>query len=208
MGVLLIVLLAAALTAAPPTPITAAAVTPLVAAAGGSLTSGAPGPSAVFPVTVSSVQMLGAATVVLGYDPARVRPVACQRGTAFDVGVCNRNYDRDGDGTADAVFFSVLSLNGVSTTDPVPLYNITWQAVAATQEETTTALTVEVRTFSDADGFPLPYATQDGQITLLLPPTMTPTATATATPTPTATVTPTATAPERRTYLPLVLRAP
>ena len=166
---------------------TAPDVTPLVAAASGSLTTGAPGPSAVFPVTVTDVQKLGAASVLVGYDPASLKPVACQRGPAFDVGVCNRNYDRNGDGTADAVLFAVLSLNGVSTTDTaVPLANITWQAVAAVQDERTTALTVEVRTFTDTDGRPLTYTTQDGQITLLPPPPPT----------------------IRRTYLPLVSRAP
>jgi hypothetical protein len=204
---------AAALTEGSPVPITAADMTPLVAAASGSLTSGAPGPSAVFPITVSDIQKLGAATVVVGYDPASLKPVACQRGPAFDVGVCNRTYDRDGDGTADAVLFAVLSLNGVSTTGTaVPLANITWQAVTAVQDERVTALTVEVRTFTDTDGRPMNYTTQDGQITLLppLPATKTPTATTTATPTATATATPTptATAHERRIYLPLVLRVP
>jgi hypothetical protein len=187
-GALLIVLLAAAVAAGPPALITAANVTAVVAAASGSLTSGAPGPSAVLPVTVTDVQKLGAATVVVGYDPASLKPVACQRGPAFDVGVCNRTYDRDGDGTADAVLFAVLSLNGVSTTGTaVPLANITWQAVAAVQSETTAALTVEVRTFTDTDGRPLAFTTQNGQITLL-PPLPPPTI--------------------RRTYLSLVLRTP
>jgi len=204
-GVLLIVLLTTALTASPPMPSTSADVVPVVAAASGSLTSGAPGPSAVFPITVTGVQKLGAASVLVGYDPASLKPVACQRGPAFDVGVCNHNYDRNGDGTADAVLFAVLSLNGVSTTGMVvPLANITWQAVAAVQGETTTALTVEVRTFTDTDGNPLASATQDGQITLLppSPPPITPTSTATAT------LTPTATAHERRSYLPLIVRTP
>ena len=228
---------AAALTAGSPAPITAPDAPPVVAAASGSLTSGAPGPSAVLPITVTDVQKLGAASVVVGYDPASLKPVACQRGPAFDVSVCNRTYDRDGDGTADAVLFAVLSLNGVSATDTaIPLANITWQAVAAVQDAKVTVLTVEVRTFADADGRPLTYTTQEGQITLMpaLPPTMTPTPTSTATPTatetetptptstatptatetetptPTATAspTPTATVNERRIYLPLVLRAP
>jgi hypothetical protein len=187
-GALLIVLLATTLTAGPPAPITAADVTPLVAAASGSLTSGAPGPSAVLPITVTDVQKLGAASVLVGYDPASLKPVACQRGPAFDVGVCNRTYDRDGDGTADAVLFAVLSLNGVSATGTaVPLANITWQAVAAVQDERVTVLTVEVRTFTDADGRPLEHTAQDGQITLL-PPLPPPTI--------------------RRTHLPLVLRTP
>jgi hypothetical protein len=152
-------------------PSTAADVVPVVATAGGSLTSGAPGPSAIFPVTVTGVQKLGAASVLVGYDPARIKPTACQRGPAFDVGVCNPSYDRDSDGAADAVLFAVLSLNGVSVTDtPVPLANITWQAIAAVQDESVTALTVEVRTFTDSDGKPLARATQEGQITLLPPP--------------------------------------
>jgi hypothetical protein len=230
-GALLIVFLAAVLAAGQPAPITAAGaipvaavpegsfapvtaadVPPLVVAASGTVTSGTPGPNAVFPITVTGVQKLGAASVVVGYDPASLKPVACQRGPAFDVGVCNRSYDRNGDGTADAVLFSVLSVNGVSATDTaVPLINITWQAVAAVPGEKTTALTVEVRTFTDTDARPLTYATQDGQITLLPPPPpTTPTSTATATPTATATatLTPTATAHERTTYLPLVLRTP
>ena len=151
------------------------------------MTSGAPGPSAIFPVTVTGVQKLGAASVLVGYDPARIKPTACQRGPAFDVGVCNPSYDRDSDGTPDAVLFAVLSLNGVSVTDtPVPLANITWQAIAAVQDESVTALTVEVRTFTDTDGKPLARATQEGQITLLPPPPLT----------------------IRRSYLPVILRTP
>jgi hypothetical protein len=187
LGALLIGLLAAALVAGLPAPITAAdanpavitrspasvtaaEVTPIVAAGSGSLASGAPGPSAAVPVTVADVQKLGAATVVVGYDPASLKPVACQRGPAFDVGVCNRAYDRNGDGTADAVLFAVLSLNGVSATGQgVPLANISWQAVAAVQDDRVTNLAVEVRTFTDTDGWELAFTTQDGQITLLPP---------------------------------------
>ena len=78
--------------------------------------------------------------------------------------MCNRSYDRDGDGTADAVFFAVLSLNGVSATGTaVPLANITWHAVAAVQDERVTALTVEVRTFADTDGWPLTTRPRTGR---------------------------------------------
>jgi hypothetical protein len=186
-GALLIVLLAAAISAGPPTPTTAADAPAVVAAASGSLTSGAPGPSAILPITVTGVQNLGAASVLVGYDPASLKPVACQRGPALDVGVCNRSYDRDGDGTADAVLFAVLSLNGVSATGTaVPLANITWQAIAAVEDAKVTALTVEVRTFTNTDGVPMTYTTQDGQITLLPPVVV----------------------QERKTYLPLVSRAP
>ena len=173
---------AAALTAGSPAPITAPDVTPLVAAASGSLTSGAPGPSAVFPITVTGVQKLGAASVLVGYDPASLKPVACQRGPAFDAAACNCSYDRDDDGTADAVYFAVISSNGVSATGTAVLMaNITWHAVAAVPDQSVTALTVEVRTLTDTDGVPMSYTTQDGQFTLLPPP--------------------------RRTYLPFILRA-
>jgi hypothetical protein len=173
-GALLIVLLAAAISAGPPTPTTAADAPAVVAAASGSLTSGAPGPSAILPITVTGVQNLGAASVLVGYDPASLKAVGWQRSQAFDVGVSNLSYDRDGDGTADAVLFAVLSLNGVSATDmAVPMANITWQAVAAVENDEVTALTVEVRTFTNTDGVPMEYATQDGQITLLPRPSFT-----------------------------------
>lgn len=170
-GALLIVLLAAALTADPPAPITAAGVPPLVAAASGSLTSGTPGPNVEFPVTVANVRQLGAASVLVGYDPSRLKPVACQRGPAFDVGACNCSYDRDDDGTADAVYFAIISSNGVSAIDKAVLMaNITWHAVAAVPDQSVTALTVEVRTLASTDGVPMTYTTQGGQFTLLPPP--------------------------------------
>ena len=154
-------------------------------AASGSLVSGTPGPAVVLPVEVANVQGLGAATVLVGYDPASLKVVACQRNTLFDVGLCNTSYDRNADGTPDAVLFNVVSLQGVSATGaPVTLVNITWQAVAAVHEARTTTLTVQVQTFTDTDGKPLAHTAQDGQITLLpAPPTPTATPTPTITPT-------------------------
>lgn len=193
---LLIVLLVAALALGPPTILTAADA-PVVAAANGTLTSGVPGPGVVLPVEVTDVQGLGAATVLVGYDPALIKAVACQRGPRFDVGVCNPNHDRDADGTPDAVKFAVLSLNGVSTTGaPIILANITWQAVVAVETNQVTILAVQVQTFADADGKQLAYTTQNGQITLV------------PAPPPTITLTPTPTAREQRIYLPLVWRTP
>ena len=105
--------------------------------------------------------------------------------TLFDVGLCNITYDRNSDGTPDAVLFNVVSLQGVSATStPVTLANITWQAVAKVDTTQITNLTVQVQTFADTDGKPLPFTAQDGQLTLLPPPptpTATPTSTATAT---------------------------
>jgi hypothetical protein len=67
--ILLTVLLGAALAAAPYLQSTAAE-TPLVHAVDRNLTSGAPGPTVVLPVQVTNVQGLGAATVLVDYDPA------------------------------------------------------------------------------------------------------------------------------------------
>ena len=83
-----------------------AAETPLVHAVAGNLTSGAPGPTVVLPVQVTNVQGLGAAAVLVDYNPASIKAVGCQRNVLFDIGVCNSAYDRNGDGTPDAVFSS------------------------------------------------------------------------------------------------------
>ncbi len=175
----------------------------IVYASGGSLVSGTPGPAAVLPVQAANVQSLGAATVLVGYDPASLKAIACQRNTLFDVGLCNTTYDRNADGTPDAVLFNVVSLLGVSAPGPVVLTNITWQSVTAVSEATITALSVQVQTFADTEGKPLSHSGQNGKITLLpVPPT--PTATATPAPTPTRTVTPTLAT--KKIYLPLLLR--
>ena len=201
-GVLSIALLVAMLASAPHLQ-AGATETALVRAADGTLTSGTPGPSVVLPVQVTNVQALGAATVLVGYDPTRLKAVACQRNALFDVGLCNIAYDRNSDGTPDAVLFNVVSLLGVSATNtPITLANITWQAVAKVESTQFTTLAVQVQTFTDTDGKPLPYTAQDGQLTLLPPPptptpsptpTFTATPTVTSTPTPTSTATPTAT---------------
>ena len=93
-----------------------------------------PGKPVVLPVTVANVQKLGATTVLVSYDPASVTVASCQRNTAFDVGLCNAAYDRNADGTADAVLFNLVSLQGVSAGEtPVVLVNVAWQAAADVQ---------------------------------------------------------------------------
>jgi hypothetical protein len=85
----------------------------------------------------------------------------------FDVGVCNIKHDRDNDGVADAVKFAVISLQGVTVgTTAVPMVNISWQAISAVANPTTTALTIQVLTFADSDGKALPVTTQDGEVTV------------------------------------------
>jgi hypothetical protein len=160
----------------------------------------------VLPVQVSAVQRLGAAMVQVSFDPTLLRATNCQRNPIFEVGLCNIAVDRNTDGTPDAVFFNVVSLNGVSAaSSPVALVQITWAAVGAASAEITTTLGITVSTFTDPDAAPLPVIAADGQITLAAVPvnTATPTATSTATPTVTPTATPTPTA-MHLIYLPLI----
>jgi hypothetical protein len=161
------------------------------------------------PIQVTSVQRLGAATVEVAFDPALLRATDCQRNLIFDVGLCNIAVDRNTDGTPDAVFFNVVSLNGVSAGEnPVALVQITWAAVETAHVALTTTLNVTVTTFTDPDATPLAVTAANGQITLAAVPadTVTPTATPTPTASPTATATPTATptAPVHLIYLPLL----
>ena len=143
----------------------AAPAAALVQAANGTLF--VPGPAVTLPIQVTNTPQLGAATVLITYDPASVRPAACRRNTAFDVGLCNTAYDRNADGTADAVLFNVVSLQGVSAgVTPVTLVDITWQATAGVQPPAYTDLGVQVETFTDVNATPLAVSTQGGRITI------------------------------------------
>ncbi len=149
-------------------PRTGASTAPLVSAAGGSLY--ASGLAAPLPVQVAGVQKLGAATVLVTYDPALIKPVGCARSLAFDVGLCNTSVDQDGDGVNDAVRFNAISLTGVTAADtPVMLANISWQAVADVTTETLTTVGLEVETFADVDGKPLAHTALSGEV-MVLPP--------------------------------------
>ncbi len=146
-------------------PFPAPAAPPLIRAANGVLLI--PGPAVTLPIQVTNTPQLGAATVLITYDPAVVRPSACHRNTAFNFGLCNTAYDRNSDGTADAVLFNVVSLEGVAAGEtPVPLVNITWQAVAGVQPPGYTDLGVQVETFTDANANPLAFTTQVGRISI------------------------------------------
>ena len=164
----------------------------------------------ILPVQALTVTHLGAATVLVSYDPAVVQASACQRNPAFDVGLCNIHYDADGDGVSDAVLFNLVSVNGLNaSSDPLLLVQLTWQAAPTLTESASTTLSITVRTFTDIDAAPLPVLAQNGQLTVDALPTSTPTATPTMTPTATPTETPTPTAtPTPRVcwhYLPLLL---
>lgn len=120
-------------------------------------------------VTVGDVQKLGAATIVVEYDPAVLKPISCQRGSQFGIGLCNLTLDLDGDSTFDAVRFNAISITGVTVgpESTAPLAQISWQAVSAGSVDSTTILTVTIDTLTDVDGIPIPAVTQNGRVTLL-----------------------------------------
>lgn len=136
------------------------------------------GDSVTLPVEVTEVVGLGAATIVAGFDPMMLTAADCARNPAFDVGLCNIGYDRDGDGVTDAVLFNVISLEGVSTGGgaAVTLVEITWVAGPQAGAGATT-VDVAVQTFADTDAQPLAVRSESGQITLTAGSTPTPTPT-------------------------------
>ena len=125
------------------------------------------GGTITLPVETIEVQNLGAATVMVGYDPAVLQVAGCQRNPAFDFGLCNSQFDGDDDGLPDAVRFNVLSLDGLSAGQETPLnlVNITWALVGRPDVEI--AITpVEVLTFTDPDGIPIGVSAENGQVTV------------------------------------------
>ncbi len=126
-----------------------------------------PGGTVTLPVEAIGVQNLGAATVMVGYDPAVLSVAGCQRNPEFDLGMCNQEFDRDDDGVPDAVRFNVLSIEGLSATEEVPLNltDITW-AVVGEPCNITSTLEVEVLTFTDPDAIPISVSAENGQVTV------------------------------------------
>lgn len=121
------------------------------------------------PVEAVGVRDLGAATVVVGYDPAVLEVAGCRHNPEFDLGMCNPDFDRDEDGTPDAVRFNVISLEGRSTTDDVPLnlVDVTWAVAGQPDAETVATLGIEVLTFDRWDATPITVAAENGQITVV-----------------------------------------
>ncbi len=121
------------------------------------------------PVEAIGVQNLGAATVMVGHDPAVLRVAGCQRDPAFDLGLCNPQFDRDDDGLPDAVRFNVVSLEGLSAVEEAPLNlaDITWAVVGEPDVGTVTTLEVEVLTFSDSGTIPISVSAENGQVSVV-----------------------------------------
>ena len=134
-----------------------------------------PGGIVTLPVEAVGVQNLGAATVMVGYDPAVLKVVGCQRNAAFDAGLCNSQFDRNDDGVPDAVRFNVVSLGGLNGAEGSPLnfVNITWGGADTLNMGATSVLEVEIQTFTDTDGIPIEASAENGQVTVAIAPTPT-----------------------------------
>ena len=115
------------------------------------------------------MQGLGAATVVVGYDPAVLEVAGCRPNPEFDLGLCNPQFDRDEDGEPDAVRFNVVSLEGLSAADDAPLNlaDITWAVVGRPEVGTVSTLEVEVLTFDAWDATPIDVSAENGQVTVV-----------------------------------------
>ena len=126
-----------------------------------------PGGTVMLPVEATGVQDLGAATVMVSYDPGVLSVAGCQRNPAFDLGLCNTQFDRDEDGVADAVRFNVLSLDGLSAAEgePLNLADITW-AVVGQPDAWIASTPAEVSTFTDPEGMPISVSVENGQVTV------------------------------------------
>jgi hypothetical protein len=177
-------LLAAPLSAAPAVVSVASGVAPLG------------GVSVTLPVNVTGVTNLGALTAILGYDSLVVTPVQCRiNRSAFDLGLCNLNYDRDQDGRSDAIRFNATALYGVTVPPGAssPIVEVSWQTTGTATVGAVTPLTLTVVNFDDSAALPLAFSSQDGNLLIAAAAASTPTATATFASTPTPTQSPNAT---------------
>ncbi len=127
----------------------------------GSAYTVAPGAVITVPVEVAGAVNLAAATVVLTYDAAVVRAVACVGpvSPAFSGGLCNSSHG------LGAVKFNVVSPVGVNGVHR--LYEIAFLAVGGGVGATQTGLTLTVAHFADPLGTPLAVGATGGSIALV-----------------------------------------
>ena len=120
-----------------------------------------PGGQVTAPVEVVDAVNLGAATVLLSYDPAVVQAVGCAGPPSgvFDGGYCNLEY------ALGVVKFNVVALDGVDGTHR--LYDVTFEAVGGGAGATVTDLTLTVEHFADPQGNDLDVDTAGGEIEIV-----------------------------------------
>ncbi len=119
----------------------------------------APGTSVPVSITlnITGARALGAATLVLNYDPAVVRPTACTPSAPVDGGYCNLNFN-----PAGQIKLSLLSAAGLSGT--VLPYVVSFAAAPGALPDTPGALTLAIEHLADPNGVPLAWQAISGTI--------------------------------------------
>ncbi len=136
----------------------------------------APGSSLIISLTlnVTGTRSLGAATMLLHYNPAVISPAACVAAPGSSLsGTCNKDFD-PGNGL---IKFNVLASGG--QTGNLSLYEIAFTAVNGVALGATSDLTLQVEEIVDALSVPMSYSIVNGSVTIgdgsTVPPTPTPT---------------------------------
>ncbi|MBV7330231.1 hypothetical protein KFU94_18670 [Chloroflexi bacterium TSY] len=106
------------------------------------------------PVTASVASGLSAATLGVQYDPTQVKIVSCRSNPdqLFDQGICNAAYDIDGV-APDEVRFNALATS--SRSGQMTLATLIFEPVQPLDTET--VLNLQVFTFADETGEPIPF---------------------------------------------------
>jgi hypothetical protein len=119
-----------------------------------------PGSLVTVPIQVIGAVNLGAATIVLAYDPAVVQPSSCSRplSSAFDGGMCNLTF------APDAVRFNVVATPGVS--GDATMAEVVFRGVGGSAGAMRSELRPTVVHFADLAGNSLPVNTANGAIRL------------------------------------------
>ena len=129
-------------------------------ALGGEVTvaAGATAPVSVTMV-ITGAHRVGAATILLEYDPQVVRPVSCTRlATELDGGACNAAFDP----VMGLVKFNMLSSGGVTGT--LPVYSIGFEAASGAPAGAASGLRLIVEHLADPAGAPLSWHAASGRI--------------------------------------------
>ena len=120
-----------------------------------------PGNSIVISVTLSitGTRELGAATILLRYDPAVVRPTMCSQAEEI-MGYCNPAFDRE----AGLVKFNLVSSEGLTGT--LHAYDVTFEVASGVAGGAASDLVLIVEHFADPLGLPMSWQAVNGTVTV------------------------------------------
>jgi hypothetical protein len=130
----------------------------------------APAASEIFPGQLATIGIqldvlparpVGAATLLLQYDPQIVRPVLCTPAAASIIqGACNVNFNR----TQGLIKFNLLAGEGASGL--LDLYDVLFEVVGTAIPNAISPLTLSAETLNDTQSAPLRWRAEDGSLTV------------------------------------------